>query len=52
MSILFNYRTVKKQAQAEIIDKKSRFIAHILPITTEQQAIDFIQVQKSKYYDA
>jgi uncharacterized YigZ family protein len=52
VSILFNYKTVKKQAQADIIEKKSRFIAHILPITAEQQAIDFIQMQKSKYYDA
>jgi len=49
---LFNYKTVKKQATSEIIEKKSRFIAHILPITAEQQALDFIHSLKTKYYDA
>ena len=49
---MFNYKTVKKQSTAEIIEKKSRFIAHILPITTEQEAINFIHMLKTKYYDA
>ena len=49
---MFNYKTVKKQATSEIIEKKSRFIAHILPITAEQQALDFIHSLKTKYYDA
>jgi len=47
-----SYKTIQKQAVAEIIEKKSRFIAHSAPASEEQQAIDFISQIKSKYYDA
>lgn len=46
------YRTVACQAEAEIIEKKSRFIAHVKPVTTEEEAVAFIHELKSKYWDA
>ncbi|MBQ3226913.1 MAG: YigZ family protein [Clostridia bacterium] len=46
------YRTIKQEAQAELIEKKSRFIGAAKPVTTEQEALDFINEKRSKYYDA
>lgn len=46
------YKTVYQYGQAEIIEKKSRFIASVKPVTTEQEAVDFINELKSKYWDA
>ena len=36
------YRAVYKGGQGEIIEKKSRFIATVLPIETEEEALEFI----------
>ncbi len=36
----------------EIVEKKSRFIATIRPVSSEQEAMDFIAEMKKKYYDA
>lgn len=47
-----DYRTVKKEARAEIIQKKSRFIASVKPCINEDAAIGFINEVKSRYRDA
>lgn len=47
-----DYRTIKKEAQAEIIQKKSRFIASVRPCIDEEAAIGFINEVKSRYSDA
>lgn len=39
-------------AIAEIIEKKSRFIANIKNVNTEDEALEFIQKMKKKYSDA
>jgi len=46
------YRTVLRFATSEIEEKKSRFIASVKPVSTEQEALDFIQSLKAKYWDA
>jgi len=46
------YRTVLKFATSETEEKKSRFIASVKPVSTEQEALDFIQSLKAKYWDA
>ena len=38
--------------QGEIIEKKSRFIANIFPVTTEEEALEKITAMRKKYYDA
>ena len=43
------YRTIRGEGQAEFVEKRSRFIGHALPVTTEQQALDFIAAKKSQY---
>jgi uncharacterized YigZ family protein len=39
-------------AQAEIVEKKSRFIATIRPVSTQEEALAFIEEMRKKYYDA
>ena len=46
------YKTVMKEAEAEIIEKKSRFIGAAKPVETEQEALDFINEKRSRFYDA
>lgn len=46
------YITVKGSGQAEIVEKKSRFIAHIKPITSEDDVTAFIEEIKKQYWDA
>lgn len=47
-----NYCVLVKGAEAEIVEKKSRFIATIRPVATEAEAVAFIEEMKKKYYDA
>lgn len=44
--------TLYKRADAEIIEKKSRFIGHVTPVKTEQEAQAFILEIKKQYADA
>lgn len=46
------YKTVLSEAQAEIIEKKSRFIASVMPVSSEDDARLFIDKIKKKYWDA
>ena len=50
--MLYEYLTVQKADSAEFIEKKSRFISHVLPITAENEAIEFINSLKSRFRDA
>lgn len=38
-----SYRTIECQCEAEIIEKKSRFIAHLRHVDTEDEALEFLQ---------
>lgn len=46
------YRTVNSYGEDEIVISKSRFIGYSYPINTEDEAIDFIHLIKSKHKDA
>lgn len=46
------YKTVLNEAVCEIEEKKSRFIASVKPVTSEEEAISFINELKAKYWDA
>lgn len=50
--MLEKYRTVYMGREAEIIEKKSRFIATVRPIKSEEEAIAFIESMRKKYWDA
>lgn len=44
--------TLYRRADAEIIEKKSRFIGHAVPVKTEEDAQAFVAEMKSRYADA
>lgn len=46
------YKTVEKEGVDEFVEKKSRFIGHVKPVKTQQEATEFINSLKSKYWDA
>lgn len=46
------YKTILKSEREETIEKKSRFIASATPVTTEQEAIDFINRCRAEFHDA
>ena len=46
------YKTVKNMASAEIVEKRSRFIASVKPVESEHEAVEFINELRKKYWDA
>lgn len=46
------YTTVNYTGEAVLIEKKSRFIGHAIPVKTEEEALLLISDMRSKYYDA
>ena len=46
------YKTIRQEATGEITEKKSRFIATLRPVETEEEALAFIAEMKKKYWDA
>lgn len=45
-------RTLYKGGQGEITEKKSRFIATVFPVDSEETALGHIEAMKKKYWDA
>lgn len=50
--ILDPYKIVIEGGEGEIVEKKSRFIATVQPVETEEEAVAFIDGMKKKYWDA
>ncbi|MGO4695127.1 YigZ family protein [Paenibacillus sp. 2TAB26] len=50
--MLEKYRTVRSQASAEIVIKKSRFIGYAKPVETEEEAVAFINEIKQLHKQA
>lgn len=46
------YRTIRENVKAEIVEKKSKFIAHLFVIESVEQAEEIIKETKKKYFDA
>lgn len=46
------YRAVYQAGQGEITEKKSRFIATVIPVENEEEALAFLAEMKKKYWDA
>ena len=45
-------KRVLKTGNAEIVEKKSRFIGIVLNVASPEDAIDKVNLIKKKYYDA
>ena len=50
--MLEKYKTVYEGGEGEIVEKKSRFIATVRPVSSEEEALAFIEEMKKKYWDA
>lgn len=50
--MLETYKTVLEGGTGEITEKKSRFIATVRPVKTEEEALAFLEEMKKKYWDA
>jgi uncharacterized YigZ family protein len=46
------YKSVRGPAQTEIVIKKSRFIAHVAPVSTEEEAVQFINRIRQEHAEA
>lgn len=46
------YMTVRNCASAEIIEKRSRFIAYVRPAASEEDALEYLNYIKQKHRDA
>lgn len=47
-----DYKTTAAPARAEYLEKRSRFIASVTPVASEDNALEFINKVKSEFYDA
>ncbi len=46
------YKTINKRAQIEITEKKSRFIATVMPVNNQEEADEFLNELKKEYWNA
>lgn len=47
-----SYITVEKEADDSFVEKRSKFIGYCKPVSTQQEALDFINQIKAKHWDA
>ena len=47
-----SYITVEKEADDSFVEKRSKFIGYCRPVSTQQEALDFINRIKAKHWDA
>ncbi len=52
LKMLLEYKTILNSASAEFEEKKSRFIANVKPVSNENDAVEFINNLKTKFWDA
>jgi uncharacterized YigZ family protein len=50
--MVLSYKTVYEGRQGEIEEKKSRFIASVAHVESEEEAFRFIEATRKRYYDA
>ena len=46
------YRVIIKEGEGTIIEKKSRFIATVRKVDSQEEAISFVEAMKKKYWNA
>ena len=46
------YLTVRNEASDEFTEQRSRFIGYVCPVSTEEEALTFIEKKKKQHWDA
>lgn len=52
ISYMKQMKIVYKGGEGELVEKKSRFIATVIPVESEEEALEFIAAMKKKYWNA
>ena len=52
MRLKMEFKTIQEKVKAEIVEKKSKFIANLFPVEKIEEAENLIHTFKKKYYDA
>ena len=47
-----SYKTILKPVSAEFTEQRSRFIAALYPVSSEQEAVELINARKQEFWDA
>lgn len=47
-----NYKTIREEQSFEIVEKKSRFIGYAAPVSSEKEALEFLNKIRKKHWDA
>lgn len=47
-----DYKTVLSEASSEFVEKRSRFIGYCKPVSSEQEAVDFINKKRGEHWNA
>lgn len=50
--MLTQYRTIRGEGEALVVEKKSKFIASVYPVSTVEEAEALLNKLRKKYYDA
>ncbi len=50
--MIHEYKTILNSAATEFEEKKSRFITNVKPVSTEEEAVEFINELKARYWNA
>ena len=52
MSKKETYKTVAEESQTLLTEKKSKFYSHVMPVSTEEEALSYLNKIRSEYPDA
>ncbi len=52
MLVAREYRTIKCPVAAELVEKRSRFVANLFPVSTQLEAMERFSLMCRKFYDA
>lgn len=50
--IVDTYQSIAEPAEAELVEKRSRFLAFAYPVSSPEEALQYVALLKEKYYDA
>ena len=50
--VFLPYKILQEGGSGEIVEKKSRFIATLAPVSSEEEAAAFVESTRKKYWDA
>lgn len=46
------YKTVNDYGETEFVERKSKFLSYVYPVTTEKEAVSHIEKARKKFYDS